>query len=230
MADTKKHDGYDAIREIIEKMRAAGFDKHADALSSRLTGVWTTGTELWAELVKVLSDFEATEHAEAFPALASQVKTVLTAKRKWFAKHFPAALDDGERPFSLLRSTLEKVDCLLVSAQGHGLKSPRLCQFLAYVRGPGGTNYMLVEIEPPLMATASRGGRTPVGQLLTSPVEPAGQLVLPIDRSVAVKVWHLLVPYESQRAVLADEMKFVGEADLHPPSASLSSMQAVTPD
>jgi hypothetical protein len=26
MADTKKHAGYDAIREIIEKMRAAGFD------------------------------------------------------------------------------------------------------------------------------------------------------------------------------------------------------------
>ena len=120
--------------------------------------MWTTGTELWAELVKVLSDFEAAEHAEAFPALASQVKTVL-------------------------------------------------------------------------MPTASHGGRAPVGQLLISPVEPAAeQLVLPIDRSVAVKVLHLLVPYESQTAVLADEMEFVGEADLHPPSAPLSSMQAVTPD
>ena len=78
-------DIYPAIEELIDDLRCAGFDESATILSHRMHEVaWTTGSELWAELVRVLSDLEATENSRLSPPLAAQVRAILAKMRESF--------------------------------------------------------------------------------------------------------------------------------------------------
>ena len=76
-------DIYPALREIIEELRKAGLEKHGAILTHRMTKVaWTSRNELFEELVKVLSDVEATEQSTMPASLSGQVHVVLQKLRE----------------------------------------------------------------------------------------------------------------------------------------------------
>ncbi len=76
-------DIYPALREIIEEMRKTGLEKQAAILTHRMTKVaWTSRDELFEELVKVLSDIDATQGVAMPAPLSSQVRLVLKTLRE----------------------------------------------------------------------------------------------------------------------------------------------------
>lgn len=82
MAVHTTDDIYPALREIIEVLRLSGLDKYAAVLAHRMTKVaWTSQTELFEELVRVLSDIEASQDAAMSATLSKQVRLLLKMLR-----------------------------------------------------------------------------------------------------------------------------------------------------
>lgn len=74
---------YSALREIIEEMRKIGLEKQAAILTHRMTKVaWTSRDELFEELVKVLSDVQATQGPTMPTLLSDQIRFVCTKLRE----------------------------------------------------------------------------------------------------------------------------------------------------
>jgi hypothetical protein len=100
-------DVYPAVREIVGQMDTNGFESEAALLMRLMNDVsWTSGSELWAELVRFLSDFQDVNKAAMPSTLAEQIEVVVTKMREWFAENSPRGLDDSDdHPERVRRST-----------------------------------------------------------------------------------------------------------------------------
>lgn len=71
-------DIYPALRELICGLRNAGVDRYAAILTHRMTKVaWTSRDELFEELVRVLSEVEATQRSVMPVLLYDQVRLLV---------------------------------------------------------------------------------------------------------------------------------------------------------
>ena len=76
-------DIYTALREVIEELTKAGLLKYAAILNHRMTKVaWTSRDELFEELLKVLSDLEATQGPTMTTFLADQIRCLVKKLRE----------------------------------------------------------------------------------------------------------------------------------------------------
>lgn len=84
MLDLRKtEDIYPAIKELIEELRKAKCNTLASILHHRMFKVtWTSSSELFEELVKVLDDLESPEVSMLPGPIISQIRSILKVLRK----------------------------------------------------------------------------------------------------------------------------------------------------
>ena len=80
-------DIYPAIDDLIHELREAGLEADANVLAHRMYEVvWTTGNELFEELVNVLSDLSAGGRINTSPELSVNVNLILGKLREGLAQ------------------------------------------------------------------------------------------------------------------------------------------------
>jgi hypothetical protein len=106
-------------------------------------------------------------------------------------------------------------DFYLASSEGFEMENPRACREIARLRGGQRDDYLLVQIDPPLIGQAFGLGGIDIEQVIVA-TRHQGESLFPIKRwPVYVHVARLLVPFVGQDLIRAEEMESIAWAELY---------------
>jgi hypothetical protein len=106
-------------------------------------------------------------------------------------------------------------DFYLASSEGYSIESPRRCRAIKRIRGEHRDDYLLIEIDPPLIGQGFGLGERDIDQVIVA-TRHEGASLFPIKRwPVYVHVARLVVRYEGQDVVRNDEIESIAWAALY---------------
>jgi hypothetical protein len=206
---------YDAVSDIIVSMRGAGMEEHASILRDAMDGArWTTGTEVYRELVRVLEAFRATEGPRVPAALQEKVATVIGLVRHWFSVNYPGGLEPLG-PSRRAVGRLERVDFYLASSEIRGLRSLRRCEVVERLRAESGNDLLLISVDPPVLGGIPGSCEVGLSQMAVSAHAPANPLPPTDCWPIPVYVACIRGEFNREGSVRSDAVEVLGEGVIY---------------
>jgi hypothetical protein len=106
-------------------------------------------------------------------------------------------------------------DFYLASSEGYAMETPRACRAIKRLKGEGRDDYLLIQIDPPLIGQPFGLGERCIDQVIVAP-RHEGESLFPIQHwPVFVHVARLLVPFTGQDSIRSHELESIAWAELY---------------
>lgn len=111
---------------------------------------------------------------------------------------------------------MNRPDFYLSSSEGYGMEEPRAGTIVKRLRGEGREDYLLIQIDPPLIGQYFGLGERDLDQVIIGTRHREESLFPIAYWPLNVYVARLVVPYEGKDVVRSDEIELIAWAEIYP--------------